>query len=147
MTVIAFDGSTLAADKQTCYGPLIRTTTKIHRVGDLLVGCAGDTATSVEFVEWVRRGRRADDFPKKQLDDKTSVSAVVIEADGSISSYDTAPYPIRIEDDQFAIGSGRDFALAAMHLGLSAHDAVEVAAVFDNTCGNGVDTLQLRSLQ
>lgn len=116
-------------------------------MGNLLVGCSGDTATGLEFVEWVRRGRNVEDFPKRQQDDKTSVSAVVIEIDGSVSSYDTAPYPIRIEDEQFAIGSGRDFALAAMHLGLPAHDAVEVAAVFDNTCGNGVDMLELRSLQ
>lgn len=34
-----------------------------------------------------------------------------------------------------AVGSGRDYALAAMHLGLSARDAVGVAMEFDLNTG------------
>ena len=37
----------------------------------------------------------------------------------------------------------RDFALAAMHLGKSAREAVEVACALDVFCGNGIDTLEL----
>jgi hypothetical protein len=36
-----------------------------------------------------------------------------------------------------AMGSGRDFALAAMHLHKSAADAVLIASLFDVYCGNG----------
>lgn len=40
-----------------------------------------------------------------------------------------------------AIGTGRDYARAAMHLGRNAVEAVQVAILFDENCGNGVDTL------
>ena len=42
-----------------------------------------------------------------------------------------------------AIGSGRDFALAAMALGHSAIEAVTVAGRFDTASGNGFDALPL----
>lgn len=79
MTVIAWDGKTLAADKRVGYGNMHRTTTKIRRVGDALVGCSGS---------------------------------------GSL-------------------------AVAAMHLGKSAREAVEIACLYDMNCGNGIDTLEL----
>ena len=147
MTCIAFDGRTLAADKRTSYGGLHRTTTKIFRVDDMLVGCAGNSAVGKEVVEWIRRGRKAEDFPRKQAEDSTSCSVIVIERDGSILNYDVTPFPIRIEDKIFAVGSGRDFALAAMFLGKTASEAVLVASAFDTGCGNGVDELTLEPLQ
>ena len=47
----------------------------------------------------------------------------------------------KVEDQFAAWGSGRDFALTAMHLGKSAREAVEIACLFENGCGNGVDVL------
>jgi hypothetical protein len=67
----------------------------------------------------------------------------VIEADRSISFYERSPYPLRFEGIIFAIGSGRDFATAAMHLGHSASVAVSTACILDSACGNGIDTLTL----
>jgi ATP-dependent protease HslVU (ClpYQ) peptidase subunit len=48
-----------------------------------------------------------------------------------------------VEDPFIAFGAGRDYAMAAMHLGCDAHRAVEVACVFDTGCGMGIDTLEL----
>lgn len=44
-----------------------------------------------------------------------------------------------------ADGSGRDFALSAMHLGKSAREAVAFAARFDVYTGGGVDAFDLCS--
>ena len=41
------------------------------------------------------------------------------------------------------MGHGRDFTLAAMHLGHDARTAVEVACALDAFCGCGIDTLTL----
>lgn len=142
MTVIAWDGTMLAADKRAVYQGLIRTVTKIRRIGDLLVGASGDAAPSVEAMDWVARGRKPDDFPERlgHGEEYSYVDMIVIDA-GRILKYESTPFPIEIEDAVIAIGSGRDFALAAMHLGKTACEAVEVACLFEVGCGNGVDVL------
>ena len=143
MTCIAWDGRTLAADKRACLGGLVNTMTKIHRIGDLLVGGSGETSFIWTMIEWVRAGRNVADFPKSQGDKDDWQPMLVIESGGQILLYERTPYPCRYEQSVFAIGSGRDFARAAMHLGKSAREAVEVACALDAGCGNGIDTLVL----
>lgn len=143
MTTIAWDGKTLAGDKRTSFGGLHAVTTKVARIGNLLVGCAGNAAQIAEMHEWVKNGRVSADLPKPQLSSTECVSMLVIEPSGQVLHYESTAYPIQIENMFWAIGSGRDFAMAAMHLGLSAFDAVEVASVFETGTGNGIDTLTL----
>lgn len=140
MTVIAWDGKTLAADKRSTLVNLPHTTTKICRSGDgSLLGVAGDTGMCRTLREWYIAGADREKYPDK--DGKCDM--VVIAADGRVLLYAAGPDPIHFEDKYFATGSGRDFALSAMHFGLSARDAVEFACRFDVHCGNGIDTLQL----
>lgn len=144
MTVIAWDGKTLAADKRASFGGLHGTTTKVHRLSDgSLVGCAGNAAQIVEFVHWLGAGAEPDKMPAIQRDAKECVSALVIRPDGKVLQYENTPYPIHIENKTWAIGSGRDFAMAAMYLGHDAADAVAVTCVLDSGCGNGIDALML----
>ena len=140
MSVIAWDGRTMAADKRSCIGTLIRTTTKIFRVGDALCAYAGDAAGGEEMLAWFKAGAKPADFPPGQRTDEWSGLLVVRR--GEILKYERNPYPVRFEDKCFAIGCGRDFALAAMHLGHDARTAVEVAIAFDSGCGNGIDTME-----
>jgi len=95
----------------------------------------------MQMIEWVRAGRAVADFPPMQRDKDDWQPILVIEADGTPSQYDRTPYPSRFEDRCCAIGSGRDFAMAAMYLGKTAREAVEVACALDSGCGNGIDTL------
>lgn len=141
MTVIAWDGRTLAADKRASLGTLIRTTTKIFRFGGALLSYCGETGMGEELVAWFKAGAVPKDYPERQSADDAS-TLLVIDASG-IRTYERSPFPARIEDRTFAIGSGRDFALAAMHLGKTAAEAVAVAIALDSGCGNGIDTLQL----
>lgn len=143
MTVIAWDGKILAADKQCGYGGMRCTVTKIFRVGKLLVGGAGDFTLVLEMVDWVRRGRPVDSFPANQRSKDDWQALMVIEPDGSIVTYERTPHPIRYEQKQFAIGSGREFAMGAMYMGANAVRAVEAAIALEVNCGIGIDTLTL----
>ncbi len=141
MTVIAFDGKTVAADKRATNGTLIMTTTKIFRVGDAICASAGDTDKCAEMLAWFRSGAKPEEFPPGNRGDDWSGLLVI--RPGEILKYERTPYPMKIEDRFVAIGCGRDFALAAMHLGHDARAAVEVAIALDSGCGNGIDTMTL----
>jgi 20S proteasome alpha/beta subunit len=146
MSVIAWDGKTLAADKRASFGTTIRTTTKIFRHGNALLAYAGDSAHGEEVRAWWMRGADPDDFPRSQRDKDDWAGLLVIrrgEHGPVIARYERTPYPIYFEDEHFSIGSGREFALAAMYLGCDARRAVEVACALDSGCGNGIDTLTL----
>ena len=136
MTCVAWDGETLAADKRATVGSLYRTTTKIYRVGSALVGYAGPGALSREMLAWARGGYRKVNFPELQRDSDNNITLCVIRLPGIIHVYENTPHAIEYEDKQFAMGSGRDFALAAMRLGKTAEEAVLLAAEFDPGTGN-----------
>jgi hypothetical protein len=141
MSVIAWDGHTLAADKRASMGTLIRTTTKIFRCRDALLAYAGEACFGEEMRAWYMRGANPADFPASNRDKDDWAGLMVIRKDMPIMRYERTPYPMQLEDKQFAIGCGRDFALAAMYLGKTAEEAVAVAIALDSGCGNGVDTL------
>lgn len=146
MTVIAWDGLIMAGDKRTNFGGLHATTTKVHRLPDgSLAGCAGNTAQIAEMVHWLAQGADVGKIPASQRDAKECVSMLVVYPNGHLWQYENTPYPIRIENKFWAIGSGRDFAMAAMRLGRSALDAVALACELDMNCGNGIDALTLAS--
>ncbi len=141
MTVIAWDGTTLAADKQATSNGLKRTVTKIRKVGDCLIASSGDFDVVQELYAWFERGASPSDWPEIQKDKDSWSRLYVIKSDKSIWVYERRPYPHRLEDSSFACGSGRDYALAAMHLGCSSAVAVQVACNFESGCGMGMDLL------
>ena len=141
MTVIAWDGKTLAADKRATIAGLAVTETKIHRLFDGLVGFSGCGAHAAELLEWFRGPRMATAYPRRMGDD--GAGALFVTQGGIFMYAANSPYPEKIEDRFFARGAGRDYAMAAMYLGCDARRAVEVACVFDVGCGNGIETLEL----
>ena len=141
MTVIAWDGRTLAADKRaTSGGGIARTVTKIERHKDCLIAITGCWDTGAEMREWFKAGADPATFPAKARDDRSTL--IVIDAAG-INTWAIGPYPMRVEEPRCCWGSGRDYAEAAMHLGHDARKAVEVACHFQTDCGNGIDVLAL----
>lgn len=142
MTVIAWDGRTLAADKMSCSVGFGYVVTKLHRLHDgSLAAFAGDGDHAMALLAWLNSKRDITEYPPAQKDNDTS--AFVVTPDGRCWSYGKTPFPQQIEDRFYAMGHGRDFALAAMHLGKSAREAVEVACALDVFCGNGVDVMEL----
>jgi ATP-dependent protease HslVU (ClpYQ) peptidase subunit len=143
MTCIAYDGTTLAADRRVCYGGTICETTKIFRIDGCLVGGAGEMPYLMAMFEWVRNGRIIADYPEHQKHKEDWQPMLLVEPDGTACIYERSPYPVRYAQKHAAIGTGREYARAAMHLGKTAREAVEVACALDTSCGNGIDTLTL----
>lgn len=140
MTVIAWDGKTLAADKLTSDNGVAWISTKIERAPNgALLGSAGTASSGRALKQWWIAGAKPEEFPKDEKD----ATLLVITPDRKILMYWQSNYSFNIENERAAIGSGRDFALAAMHLGRTAIEAVEVACALDINCGNGIDTLAL----
>ena len=140
MSVIAWDGKTLAADRQGSDGNKNLRLTKIWKHGEQLLGGTGNAALIQELLEWVKAGADPEKYPEKQ---KAEPSSFFIINETGIWSYEGSPVPLKFENDFLAFGSGRDFALAALYLGKDAREAVEVACQFDLHCGNGIDVLTL----
>ena len=148
MSVIAWDGKRLAADRRAIIGgtgTLIRTLTKIFRVRDCLVGYAGGACYGEEILAWFRDGAKPETFPESQRNEETNTGLLVIHPDGVVHRFEMTPYPLTLKDESVAVGSGREFAIAAMHCGKTATEAVEIACLFDCNCGNGVDVLVHRN--
>lgn len=143
MSVIAWDGTTLAADKRYVSVGLHRRGTKIFRVGRELLGFSGNGAEGHDMLQWALGGFKPDQFPINQRDEKLWAPTMVISPSGQIRIYERSPYPWVVENKHHAIGSGRDYALAAMHLGRTSAQAVEIASMFEVGCGDGVDELTL----
>jgi ATP-dependent protease HslVU (ClpYQ) peptidase subunit len=144
MTVVVWDGRTMAADKAATSAGYSRTVTKIFKVPGGVVGFAGDGENALRLLEWFRAGRDTATYPVQEGDD-CAYAMFAHEATGTCWSYGKLPYPQRCEDKFDAMGAGRDYALAAMHLGCDALKAVEVACALDITCGRGVDAITLKS--
>lgn len=143
MTVIAWDGKTLAADKRMVNCGRGSTCTKLYRVGENAVAFSGDADGGREMLVWFRAGADPDKFPARCRHEKDWTLMVVANKDG-LCFYERTPYPVQVEDPFFAAGSGGDYAMAAMHLGKTAREAAEIACLFDTGCGNGIDELHTK---
>ncbi len=144
MTIIVWDGETLAADKQATHSDLVRKVTKIRRIRGHLVGVSGDWDRAQEVFDWFEQGAEPEKMPafQKVMDD--FVGMLVITPDKRILKYERSHVPMDFsEEDWFCMGSGRDYAYGALYMGANAASAVMAASAFSSSCGQGVDTLKL----
>ena len=140
MTTIAWDGKTLAADRRVsgCGGILI--TCKIIRAPDgRLIGVSGRASACEALRQWMLT--KSGD-PPVPLRDEAWGDIIEIEPDGAVYFWGEWGRFL-VLNDEVAIGSGQQFARAAMACGKSAAEAVEIAALFDEQTGDGVDVLRL----
>lgn len=139
MTTIAWDGQFLAGDRRGNSAGMAYEVTKVRRTQDgRLLGFCGDIGVGMLMLDWLEKGGTR---PEQQDSDRW-VTVLEIDPDGTCWCHGRDSR-WRIEQGFFAIGSGRDFALAALALGKNAAEAVELAARFDTGTGNGVDALPL----
>lgn len=148
MTILAWDGECLAADKQATEGGLRHLTTKIKRIEKgrfkgYLMGGAGCTSQANMMMSWFESGANPEYFPQYQDTEDLSAQLLVISPKREILRFDFNPIPIVFHDEMYALGNGRDVALGAMAMGATAAIAVEVASELCSGCGMGVDVLDL----
>jgi hypothetical protein len=145
VTVIAWDGTTLAGDKRctTKYG-LISVVTKVRRRGEELVAMSGSESIAFEMFAWYDYGAKPEEFPQAARD--ANASMAVVARDG-LRLYTNGPYPeLRDVKKLFVMGTGGDIALGAMAAGRNATEAVLIANEYCAWCGNGVDTLTFEAV-
>lgn len=147
MTVIAWDGKTLAADKQVTLFSAKITTTKVRRIkreGRIpeVLAWTGDQDSGQAMAEWYEAGADPAAFPECQRDSEAWTRLIVADRYGA-KYYDRAPFATKVEDAFAAWGTGSDFAIMAMHLGKTAREAVELTCLFAVGCGNGMDAFDL----
>lgn len=140
MTVIAWDGRTLAVDRQSTHAGLRRGVQKYRKLkgGGIVAWCGALTAGLI-MAEWYEAGADLSKYPKCQ-DSDDNAEIVVIRPRGAILTYDLHPAAIKYPRSRpWAWGCGRDYALGALAHGATAIEAVKIASKFDTHCGMGVD--------
>jgi len=146
MTTVAWDGTTLAADTQASAGGTLLVANKIASVGDSLVGFSGNLADGNAFVEWLRAKYNS---PTKQIPypKMRNLRALVIDKDRSLQLYqDESEHPENHNLRMWVAGTGGDYALAAMKLGKSATEAVQLASELDIDTGVAIQSLTFERL-
>ncbi|WP_442592472.1 hypothetical protein ACSBPU_12785 [Parapusillimonas sp. JC17] len=145
MTVIAWDGKALAADRQSECGSVKSSVCKIFRVRDGIAGISGNLSVGMEVLSWYEAGAAPERYPdsNRRLDEGATLTVIRAE-DGkpAVYFYESSPHPFRSCDPFAARGSGAGEALVAMACGKTASEAVLLAQAFNHTCGLGVDVLE-----
>lgn len=146
MTTIAWDTKTLAADTLSTgpddngvyFGP------KIHRTPHGLFAGCGDDGPIQAALEWIRAGAPSDERPPP-IDAKETLGGLLIRPDGGVAVLSEKFFLIDYFQQQAAMGSGGDFALAFMRMGMSAPEAVQrvIDLRLDINTGGDVQTLTL----
>jgi ATP-dependent protease HslVU (ClpYQ) peptidase subunit len=88
----------------------------------------------------------ADGFPpdKPEFSDKVDFECLLIKSDGAAFLIDPECELMPVIDTAISIGTGSQYAMAAMECGLSAEQAVGVAAKFDPSTSLPVTTIKLQ---
>jgi hypothetical protein len=141
MTTIAWDGHTLASDRQSTWGGTATKTRKIFRAKhpdgrSVIYGCSGITHECQAFTRWIDGEISQPDL--------TDLIILSIDQNGRIWYASHTLLWARLHTKQWAIGSGCDYALGAMASGKTAAEAIRIASRLDVNTGFGVDTLCLK---
>lgn len=145
MTVIVWDGTTLAADRQGVATEMRSIRTKIYRNDEreIVYGYTGDLARGLIVIDWYLKGADPNQFPKHQEGIDDSWGRLIVADKNGCRCYEDSPFPLPVEQQYMAWGSGRDYAMGALAMGADARKAVEIASKFCITCGLGVDAFDL----
>jgi hypothetical protein len=149
MTTIAFDGKTLCADTLAVDGTGFPSqVTKLIVQRGFAWALAGQMAQSLRLQRAIGglclnavldAGYAAY---KKDEDDPI----ILLVSSGGVAYKHTSGFFVPVREPFCAAGSGRDFALAAMHLGKSAKEAVMIASVFDVYTNDKVFSIQYEEI-
>jgi len=122
-------------------GDRIFRTVKIERLPDgSLFGGSGGLADILKVKAWLAHGYKGE---APEISDKASFELLHVRTDGSTWLVDEDLVPMRFTDSFLALGTGSPYAMAAMYLGKSPQEAVEVAAQFDPSTSLPIDELTL----
>lgn len=140
MTTIAVRAGLMAADSMMG-GGIRATYKKITRWKGFIIGGAGNLADVQAMMRWFTDGGDVTKPPTwvNHAGEKPDAELLVLLPDGSFYTVDD--HMARQDPTGFwAIGSGAKAALAAMHMGADARDAVQIAMLVDPHTGGAIET-------
>lgn len=138
MSIVAWDGKTLAADRQSTIVDTIFTIKKLWKLDNgEVIAVVGTQDAALTVKRWYESGAKKEDWPKCQ--EKEDWAKLIVISGGKCFYYDTLPEQIEVIDPFFAWGTGREVALGAMEMGADAVKAVEIASKYVSGCGRGCD--------
>lgn len=151
MTVIAWDGQTLAGDRRFARGQDIASCRKIFRITvsgndhpewqGALMGFAGNLDGGMEMVRWFEKcGMEPEKFPECQTKEDYAI-VMVVRKDKTIWLFEQTPSPAQVLDPFYAIGGGCHGAMCLMHTGMPSAIAIDIVSLYNNSCGGGIDQL------
>ena len=132
MTTIAARFSTreIAADSMVSGDDSFYLVEKLRVGKNSIFGACGDWDKCLKMFQALESG---------ELDSDIDVTVLELRNDG-IWIYESTIIPARIKNDFWAIGTGANFAIAAMHLGKSPAEAVEIACQYDTSSHLPIDS-------
>lgn len=137
MTVIAWDGNTLAADRMCNSNGLATEMEKLKTLSDgRLVAVWGTAVYFHSLIEWLEAGALPLNFPR--MPDEGWAGLVEVKPD-RVNYYENNPHPLTVTGEFMAWGYGREFAIGAMAAGADAVAAVNIASRHCVYCGNGIN--------
>jgi ATP-dependent protease HslVU (ClpYQ) peptidase subunit len=147
MTTIAFRGRILAADTQLTWDDNTKTLCRklYPQPGKGCIAFAGDTADEWYFKQWWLAGENIATWDYEHGQKKPNFDALYIDQWKDVWYYTDGPAKIAIEHEFFAIGSGAPIAMVAMHMGMSAKEAISFTSEISTTTNNLIDTYDVQT--
>lgn len=113
--------------------------TKVFRIGDELVGCAGSVREAVSWLRWYSDGKKG---PRPKTVD--GFNSLILRKDG-LFAVSADAFEMLVERGYYGIGSGGGIAVGAFMAGADAKKAVEIACLIDANSGGDVIVHRLKS--
>lgn len=138
MSIVVWDGKTLAVDRSSTDGVTIWEVNKLRVFENFGLTGVGPAADVGRLTDWYLSGYHAERFPYG-----ASHSRLLVCRNGKLFEYNNSTLPTIYDHNQkVAFGAGKDFAYGALAMGATAAQAVSIACRYSTSCGHGVDTYE-----
>lgn len=160
MSVVAFDGTYLAADRCGTFGERSMVIPKLE-ILDLksrryAIAIIGDSKMAHRAIDWMWRNielppQDREEYPSSPQStpnsEHTAIVAYNFNDEAIVEEYSDSKFPEFVHGDNLfmAWGSGWDIANGAMYMGADAKRAVEAANYLSPYCGFGYDAFHIPS--
>lgn len=139
MTTVAAKFSTLeiAGDSMVSGEDSFYMVSKLRHGKNSIYGACGDWDKVLKAYQLIESN-------SKEWESDLEVSILELRPDG-IWVYESTIIPVRLKNDYWAVGTGANFAIAAMRLGNSPATAVSIAAEFDPFTRHPIESYKLEA--
>ncbi len=144
MSVIVIRDGIIAADTGASFGDVLLKSNKLSKSDGVSIGIAGNWVQGRLFTEWYFNGADMSNLPafNNTPGDKPAFVALVLKHDGSWEFWTEEFYrdtDMCEMNNYMAIGSGKEIALGALHMGASAVEAAEAACAASSSCSTPIE--------